>query len=128
MKVCRVSVKIEPEEEYWKRQALRLKRAEKSGAAVRSRNGHAELVFASLGEMARALTPKRIELLRLVRRHEPSSARGLAALAQRDVKNVLADVRVLETLGLLENERRGGERHRKALRTDFGRIEVRVEL
>ena len=87
-----------------------------------------ELVFASLADMAQALTPKRLELLRLIRRHQPSSVRELAQLAGRDLKNVLADVKALETLGLVKSEGKQKERHRKALHTDFGRIEVHVEL
>ena len=34
----------------------------------------------------------------------------------------------LETLGLVASEGKQKERHRKALRTDFERIEVHVEL
>lgn len=49
---------------------------------------------------------------------------GAAILAA----NVLADVKTLETLGLIESEGDQKERHRKALRTDVGRIEVHVEL
>ena len=74
------------------------------------------------------LTPKRLEVLRLVRRHRPASLRELAGLARRDPKNVLADVKALETLGLIESEGRRGERYRKRPRTEFGRIEVHVEL
>jgi predicted transcriptional regulator len=69
-----------------------------------------------------------LEVLRLIRRYQPSSVRELAQLADRDLKNVLADVKALETLGLIESEGAQKERHRKALRTDFGRIEVHVEL
>ena len=39
------------------------------------------------------------------------------------LKNVLADVKALETLGLVESEGEQKERHRKSLRTDFGHIE-----
>lgn len=46
------------------------------------------LVFGSLAEMARALTPRRLELLGLIRRHQPESVRELAARAHRDMKNV----------------------------------------
>lgn len=101
MKVCHVKVRVESEQTYWERQAHRLGAAEKSfQAGRRPRVRGSELVFGSLADMARALTPKRIEVLRLVRRHQPSSLRQLAALAGRDLKNVLADVKALETLGL----------------------------
>ena len=129
MKVCRVKVRVEPEDAYWKGQVQRLKEIEKTlhtGKRVRVQG--TELVFASLADMAQALTPKRLDLLRLIRRHQPSSVRELAQIAGRDLKNVLADVKALETLGLVESEGEQKERHRKPLRTDFGRIEVHVEL
>ena len=74
---------------------------------------------------------------RNVLRHDPlldvGARRCLARphgqpIAGRDLKNVLADVKALETFGLVESEGEQKERHRKPLRTDFGRIEVHVEL
>jgi predicted transcriptional regulator len=129
MKVCRVKVRIKPEDAYWKGQVQRLKEIEKTlRMGKRTRLQGTELVFASLEDMARALTPKRLEVLRLIRRHQPSSVRELAQIARRDFKNVLANVRALETLGLVESKGEQKERHRKAPRTNFGRIEVYVEL
>lgn len=129
MRVCRVKVRVEPENTYWKGQVQRLKEIEKSlREGKRPQVRGSELVFASLEDMAQALTPKRLDLLRLIRRHQPSSVRELAQIAGRDPKNVLADVKTLETLGLIESEGEQKERHRKALRTDVGRIEVHVEL
>lgn len=129
MRVCRVKVRVESEDAYWKSQVQRLQEVEKAvrtGKRVRIQG--AELVFASLEDMAQALTPKRLDLLRLIRRHHPSSVRELAQIAGRDPKNVLTDVKALETLGLIETEGEQKERYRKALRTNFGRIEVHVEL
>ena len=129
MKVCQIKVRVEPENAYWKGQVQRLQAIEKTlRTSKRVRVQGTELVFASLADMAKALTPKRLEVLRLIRRYQPSSVRELAQLADRDLKNVLADVKALETLGLIESEGEQKERHRKALRTDFGRIEVHVEL
>ena len=129
MKVCRVKVRVQPEDEYWQGQVRRLRDVEASiQKQKRLRIGGAELVFGSLADMARALTPKRLETLRLIRRHRPASVRQLAEIAGRDLKNVLADVKALEGLGLITTAGAGQERHRKAPRTDFGRIEVHVEL
>ena len=129
MKVCRVKVRIEPEDTYWQRQVQRLKgveKTQKTGRRVRVEG--TELVFTSLTDMAQSLTPKRLDLLRLIRHHQPSSVRELAHLAGRDPKNVQADIKALETLGLVTSEGEQKERHRKAPRTDYKRIEVHVEL
>jgi predicted transcriptional regulator len=122
-------VRVEPESRYWEGQSRRLKELEKTRRAGRHPRVHGtELVFDSLTDMARALTPKRLEVLRLIRRHSPSSLRELATLAGRDVKNVVADVNALRTLGLIEADDERGQRYRRAPRTGFGRIEVSVEL
>jgi predicted transcriptional regulator len=114
MRAYRVTVRIEPEEMYWKRQAERLKSVEKAlrtGKQVQVQG--TELVFASLMDMAKTLTPQRLELLRLIRRHQLSSVRELDRLEGRDLKNVLADIKALETLGLIASEGKQKERHRK---------------
>ena len=129
MKVCRVKVKIEPEDTYWQGQIQRFKDLERTRSeGKRVRVEGTELVFSSLTDMAQALTPKRLDLLRLIRRHHPSSVRELAQLAGRDSKNVQTDIKALETLGLVVSEGTQKERHRKALHSDFKRIEVHVEL
>ena len=129
MKICHVKVRVESEDTYWREQVQRLQAAEKAGRAGKAvRTQGTELVFTSLKDMARTLTPKRLDLLRLIRRERPTSVRGLARLAGRDLKNVLADVNALETLGLVASEGGRKERSRRALRTDFERIEVHVEL
>jgi len=90
MRVCRVKVRVEPEDAYWKGQVQRLQEIEKclhEGKHVRVQGS--ELVFASLEDMAQALTPKRVDLLRLIRRHQPSSVRELPQLAGRDPKMCL---------------------------------------
>ena len=50
------------------------------------------LSFPSLAEMAHTLTPKRLELLRLIRRHRPQPVPQLASLAGRDIKKMLAQI------------------------------------
>jgi len=100
MRVCRVKVRVESEDAYWKGQVQRLKDLEKTihtGGPARIQG--TELVFASLTDMARTLTPKRLDLLRFIRHYHSSSVRELAQIAGRDLKNVLADVKALETLG-----------------------------
>ena len=129
MKIRRIKVRIAAENDYWRSQVRRLSLAERSlKAGKRPRLDGDELVFASLTEMARALTPRRIEVLRLIRRHQPSSVRALAGIARRDVKNVSADVTALEMLGLVQSDGRRTATHRKAPHTELDRIEVRVDL
>ena len=129
MKVRTIKVRVQSEEAYWKGQVRRVRRVEKAAREQQPvRVSGTELVFASLADMARALTPKRLDLLRLIRKHRPASVRELAHLAGRDAKNVLGDVAVLENLGFVESTGERRARYRRALRSDIGRIEVQVAI
>ena len=86
------------------------------------------LSFPSIQEMARTLTPKCLELLRLIRRQHPQSVRQLASLAGRDIKNVSTDLRVLENLGLVEVEEHETARQRKRPISTFDRLDMQVYL
>jgi DNA-binding transcriptional ArsR family regulator len=48
------------------------------------------------------LTPKRLELLDQMSRHNADSINKLATIIGRDVKNVYNDLKILESLGLIE--------------------------
>ena len=67
--------------------------------------------FTSLDAFRKALTPKRLELLRVIKDKAPASLRELAELSKRDLKNVSDDVKYLEQVGLIE--RRGTGRATK---------------
>src|SRR5208283_4042555 len=63
-----------------------------------------EIYFASFEGVRKALTPKRLELLHIIKAEHPSSINELARLAHRDIKNVTADVKYLEQFGLIEKK------------------------
>ncbi len=59
------------------------------------------ITFRDLETLLAALTPKRLHLLRYVRRHEVRNIRALAVGLRRNYKNVHKDVEELTKLGLL---------------------------
>ncbi len=59
-------------------------------------------VFFSSFEAARALfTEKRLEMLRLIRKHKPTSINQLAKIAGRDFKNIHTDVTHFKNLDII---------------------------
>jgi len=60
------------------------------------------LVFEDLETLLRYLTPARWRLLKALRGFGPSSVRGLSKVTERDYKSVHGDVRILESIGLVE--------------------------
>ena len=69
------------------------------GKAAKKKSG---VYFTSVEAFRKALTPKRMELLHIIRTKKPESMRNLARIAHRDIKNVSDDVKYLSGLGLLE--------------------------
>jgi predicted transcriptional regulator len=64
----------------------------------------AGVYFTSLEAFRKALTPKRLELLHIIKTRKPSSINELARFAKRDIKNVADDLKYLGQIGLIERE------------------------
>lgn len=63
-----------------------------------------EVYFTSFEALRKVLTPRRLELLHLIKAKKPSSINELARMAKRDVKNIAEDVKYLEQVGLIEKK------------------------
>jgi predicted transcriptional regulator len=75
----------------------------RAGEAALAREASVELlVFEDLETLFRYLTPGRWRLLKTLRRCGPSSVRAVAKAMARDYKGVHTDVRILESIGLIE--------------------------
>jgi predicted transcriptional regulator len=79
------------------------------------------LSFESLEGLFATLSPKRIELIRLVRRRPNLSIAALARELRRDYKRVHGDVRALEAAGLLEQDETG-------LRAPFAGVDAQLSF
>jgi predicted transcriptional regulator len=60
--------------------------------------------FTNFEAFRKALTPKRLELLHIIKTRKPTSINELARMAKRDVKNIADDVNYLERIGLIEKK------------------------
>lgn len=79
------------------------------GEHVRPRRG---VYFTSLEAARRFLTPKRMELIRLIREKRPRSIYELAKHAKRGFPTVFRDVELLNKHGLIRLSRRRGSPRR----------------
>ena len=84
--------------------------------------------FTSLEAARKVLTPKRLQLLRVIRQGRPDSIYQLARLVGRDFKNVHADVRALATYGLVSLKRARTGRRASIPRVPFSTIEFRIAV
>ena len=95
------------------------------GAAVKKKN---VLSFDSVEVMRKILTPRRLELLRMIRYSKPKSIYGISKLVQRDAKSVNTDIKVLESLGMLESEKSKSKREIITPRVNFDKIRVEITI
>ena len=79
------------------------------------------LSFESWEGLAGVMTPRRLELLRHLRRHSVASIAELARALGRDYKRVHADVEALAAAGLIDRTPAG-------LRADYGEIRARIAV
>ena len=99
MKVKKVKIGIRSMDEVLGEAAETMK-AVAIGTKIRPKGRR--LFFTSPEALRRFLTPKRLELIRLIRQQHPASINELATLAHRDFKRVHEDVRSLAEAGMLE--------------------------
>lgn len=88
--------------------AKRLDRRERIGA----RDVAATITFEDIADLLHALTPARLELIRVVK-SEPGSITSLAQRLNRDRSAVTRDVELLRQIGILEVEDRPEPGHHR---------------
>lgn len=86
------------------------------------------IYFESIEAFRKALTPKRLELIHLIKEHSPQSIHELSKLAERDIKNVADDVELLTNLGLVEVRGRKEGRKEIAPKVKYDAIELRIAV
>lgn len=99
MKVKKLKMGIRTTDDVLKEAAETMKSVAQ-GKKVKPK-GH-RLFFTSPEALRQFLTPKRLELIRLIRKRQPGSINELAALAQRDFKRVYEDIQSLAQAGLVD--------------------------
>jgi predicted transcriptional regulator len=68
------------------------------------KRGSTGVYFTNIEAFRKALTPKRLELLHIIKAKKPASINELARMAHRDIKNISDDLKYLEHIGLIERE------------------------
>ncbi|HEY4485441.1 MAG TPA: hypothetical protein VI702_03835 [Nitrospiria bacterium] len=88
----------------------------------------AGVYFENITAFRKALTPKRLELLHLIKERRPKSLQELSRLARRNMKNIATDIDLLVSLGLIEIERKGAGRKEIASEVNYDAIELMIAV
>ena len=123
MKAKKIKIDLKSLEEVGKETA-KVMRAVETGKAVVPKPH--EIVFTDFSVLRSFLTPKRLELIRLIRKHAPDSIAQLARLAKRDFARVYQDLQVLSQAGIIDMPKRlKGERSKPGVAEEI-RLEIVV--
>ncbi|MEK6656234.1 MAG: winged helix DNA-binding protein [Nitrospirota bacterium] len=124
MRVKRVKIGIKSVKEVLK-DFVKTGEAIERGEKVKKEKG---VYFESIEGFRKALTPKRLELLHLIKEKHPKSLQELARLADRDMKSIITDVEILEELDLIDMKRKKEGRRESEPKVSYDAIELLVAV
>lgn len=124
MRVKRVKIGIKSLEDVLEDTKEAMKKLER-GEKVKPEKG---LYFESIEGFRKALTPKRLELLHLIREKQPESMQELARLSKRDIKSVATDISILEDLGLIGMKRKKDGRRESTPTVNYNKISLEIAV
>ncbi len=122
MKVKKIKVLIEKQGEFFKRVGKLIRKVEKT----RKKLAEETLSVESFEDLAKALTLKKRELMRVIKDRKPKSIYELAKMVNRSQENVFNDVKFLEELGLIETVKEENGRARIRPYVNFDKLEVEI--
>ena len=124
MKVKNIKIGIRSRKDTFKKAKEAMKRLSR-GEKVKT---HRALYFENLDAMRRVLTEKRLELLHVIKEKKPSSIYRLSKLLDRDINNVIDDLKYLEEVGLVELKRSGKGRKETIPAVNYDKIHLEIAV
>ena len=125
MKVKQIKVLIESEKDFFNRVGKLVTKVDKG---ARKKIADESLSVGNFEDLARALTLKKRELLRIIKEKKPASIYELAKMANRSQENVFNDIKFLEELGLVEAVKETNGRERIKPYVNFDVLEVEIGI
>lgn len=125
MKVKNIAVEIKPLQDVLK-EAAKVMGDLRKGKYVKPKKG---LSFGSVETFREFFTPKRIELLQVIKHKQPKSIYELAKLTNREIKSVVMDIKILEKYGLMDTKKiavKGGYKVRPIF--DYDKLTVDIAM
>ncbi|MBU0628085.1 MAG: ArsR family transcriptional regulator [Nanoarchaeota archaeon] len=125
MKVKDIKVEIKPLSEVLG-DAARVMSAARKGEHIKPKKG---MSFGDVESFRQFFTPKRIELLQVIKHKQPESIYELAKLTGREFKSVVTDMKILEKYGLIDTKKtpiKGGYKIRPIF--DYDKLSVDIAM
>ncbi len=125
MKVKKIKIRIESEDEFFKRIGGYMKRLDKG---ERKKMTDESLSVSSLSQLKNILTEKRLEILSMIRKKKPDSVYSLAKMLDRRQENVQSDVKLLSDLGFIDIKKDKKGRKKSSLKVDYDVLDFSVPI
>ena len=84
--------------------------------------------FQSLNQFRKFLTPKKLELLRVIKHKKPKSIYELSKFVKRTPENVNTDIKFLEQLGFVETTKVKEARHKIVPEVDYNKMTIEIPI
>ena len=84
--------------------------------------------FENLSAMRKALTGKRLEIVRTIKKEKPRSVYALAKSLGRDLRSVIKDLEFLEDVGLVDLKKSSEGKERTEPRVDYDIIDLKIAV
>lgn len=124
MKVKRIDIGIKGLRESLQDFADTWKKLE-TGKKVKKEEG---IYFDSIDSMRAVLTNKRLQILKAIKEHNPTSVYELAKILGRDIKNVNQDLKLLSEIGLVTLEKVETDKKRVVPHVDYSKILLEIPV
>ncbi|MBI1935841.1 hypothetical protein HYS31_05360 [Candidatus Woesearchaeota archaeon] len=124
MKIKNIAVEIKSVEDTLK-EAKGVMEKLKEGKSVSKKES---ISFSNIDIMRKALTNKRLELIKAIKRYKPKSIYQLAKIVERDSKSVNADLKLLNNLGMVDLKPQERGRENIVPRVEYQKIDVAIPI
>ncbi|MAG08231.1 hypothetical protein CMO89_02060 [Candidatus Woesearchaeota archaeon] len=125
MEIRKLTIIVEPKQEFRERIKGYARKIDKGKRGLIAGES---ISFPSIDVLKQFLTPKRIQLLRIIRNQKPKSLYELAKLSGRKQESVFYDIKLLENSGFIEIEKIKDVRIKTIPKIGYDEVDVRIPI
>ena len=125
MRVREIKIEVKPLDEEIKDLASKIEKISKGKKISKEE----KIIFNSIEDLRKFLTPERIRLIRIIKTKKPHSIYKLAKLLGRDRKSVTIDLDILKTIGLIDLKKKTIEKRITMIpKVNYSRINIAIPV
>lgn len=125
MKLREIKVYIESKKDFLKKVDRELEEIERGKRKTLKENS---ISFQSIEQLKEFLTPKRIELLKVIKHKKPGSIYELAKMVKRKTENVNSDIKLLKHMGFVETKKVKDVRKKVKPEVNFNKLTIEIPI